>query len=97
MAVARRLGHCSSENGKALYGSGLVWADLIGKTWDDYYLQFRMNSQSSAVMHANIRLLGTVRYFIGLSRNQSYLPGRMTKYHPLMNWLRDEELALVGS
>lgn len=62
-----------SENGKALYGSGHVWADLIGKTWDDYYLQFRMNSQSSAVMHANIRLLGTVRYFIGLSRNQSYL------------------------
>lgn len=63
-----------SEAGYALKGVGHVWASLWDGPWEDYFLRFRLNREGSdSAIHANIRVIGPVRYFIGFNRDGSYL------------------------
>jgi photosystem II stability/assembly factor-like uncharacterized protein len=62
-----------SESGFALKGSGHVWARMTSGAWSDYFLRFRVRLDGDAALHANIRLVGPARYFIGLNRHDLYL------------------------
>jgi photosystem II stability/assembly factor-like uncharacterized protein len=63
-----------SPGGYALKGSGHVWARLQQGGWSDYSLSFRVLLEGgSSAVHANIRLIGPIRYFIGINRQEIYL------------------------
>lgn len=61
------------EGGHALAGQGHVWASLQAGSWDDYRMRFRVKLSGGASLHANFRLVGASRYFIGLNREGLYL------------------------
>jgi photosystem II stability/assembly factor-like uncharacterized protein len=63
-----------TETGYALKGGGHVWARLNQGPWSDYFLRFRvlLEGQQSA-LHANIRVSGPARYFIGFFSQGTYL------------------------
>jgi len=61
------------ENGHALAGQGHVWASYTGGSWSDYRLRFRVKLSEDGSLHANFRLAGPARYFIGLNREGLYL------------------------
>ena len=61
------------EGGHALRGSGHVWANLQAGPWADYRSTFRLKLEPNAALHANIRVTGASRYFIGLNGDSSYL------------------------
>jgi photosystem II stability/assembly factor-like uncharacterized protein len=63
-----------SQGGDALKGSGHVWARLQQDDWSDYSLTFRVLLEGgNSAVHANIRLIGAARYFIGINRQEVYL------------------------
>jgi photosystem II stability/assembly factor-like uncharacterized protein len=64
----------ASQQGYAMKGSGHVWARLQQDGWSDYSLAFRvMLEGNNSAVHANIRLTGAARYFIGINRQDIYL------------------------
>lgn len=56
-----------------LAGRGHQWARLESHTWENYRLRFRIMLEPGALLHANFRLSGVQRYFIGFSHTGSYL------------------------
>jgi photosystem II stability/assembly factor-like uncharacterized protein len=64
----------ASEGGHSLAGSGHVWATWNSPSlWFNFRYTFRLRLDPGAALHANIRLSGPSRYFIGLSRNFTYI------------------------
>lgn len=64
----------TSQGGYALKGSGHVWARLQQGGWSDYSLIFRvMLEGANSAVHANVRVTGVARYFIGINRQDIYL------------------------
>jgi photosystem II stability/assembly factor-like uncharacterized protein len=78
-----------SGAGHALTGQGHVWATLGAHSWDDYRLRFKVKLSGEASLHANFRMAGPARYFIGLNRGGLYL-SRQT------GDIFDENLARAG-
>ena len=62
-----------SEGGYALSGLGHVWARTSEGPWTDYFLRFRVKLDANAALHANVRVSGAIRYFIGVNRQGMYL------------------------
>jgi photosystem II stability/assembly factor-like uncharacterized protein len=64
----------AQEAGHILQGSGHAWARLGLGPWTDYFLRFRLKlNQGESALHANIRVNGAARYFIGLNMGGLYL------------------------
>lgn len=66
-----------SDGGHALLGQGHVWVKLVADPWYDYRYTFKLKLDAGASLHANIRIMAPIRYFIGLSRERSYI-GKQT-------------------
>jgi hypothetical protein len=62
-----------SEGGYALSGKGHFWARLEEGPWDDFFLRFRVKLDGNAGVHANVRVDGPIRYFIGIFQDNMYL------------------------
>jgi photosystem II stability/assembly factor-like uncharacterized protein len=62
-----------SDGTQVLAGQGHVWTRLGAGSWSDYRLRFRVKLSTGAVLHANFRVSGPKRYFIGLGNQTSYL------------------------
>jgi photosystem II stability/assembly factor-like uncharacterized protein len=62
-----------SESGYALKGASHVWARMPAGAWSDYFLRFRVKLDGDASLHANVMLVGAMRYFIGVNRHNLYL------------------------
>ena len=62
-----------SEGGFALEGGGHVWATMTSGAWSDYFLRFRVKLEGAASLHANVMVVGSTRYFIGLTSQGLYL------------------------
>jgi len=62
-----------SDKGLSLAGQGHTWNTLSSGSWEDYRFRFHLKLDSTATLHANFRLAGPKRYFIGLNQNQLYL------------------------
>ncbi|MBI9045188.1 MAG: hypothetical protein JEZ06_11930 [Anaerolineaceae bacterium] len=56
-----------------LSGKGHVWAGPDVPFWQDYRFRFRVNLADGAELHANFRMSGVTRYFIGLNQERTYL------------------------
>jgi photosystem II stability/assembly factor-like uncharacterized protein len=64
----------TQEGGHVLQGIGHVWAHLKLGEWTDYFLRFRLKlNQEQSAVHANIRMNGAARYFIGFNIGETYL------------------------
>ncbi len=96
-----------SQEGYALKGSGHVWASLQPGGWGDYALNFRVLLEGgNSALHANIRQIGPMRYFIGINRQEIYLSKQLDeqtfKHHlarvvsPVQGW-HSIEISAVGN
>jgi len=63
----------ASEGGYALKGTGHFWARMTEGSWSDAFLRFRVRLDGDASLHANVLVVGPVRYFIGINRRDLYL------------------------
>lgn len=61
------------DAGTGLVGRGHVWARLTNEAWEDYRFRFKVRLVPAGALHANLRLAGPSRYFIGLNRDRIYL------------------------
>ena len=66
-------GIIQSDGMQVLVGQGHAWARLEAGPWSDYRLRFRVKLSGGAVLHANFRVSGPKRYFIGLGNQAAYL------------------------
>ena len=61
------------EGKKVLVGKGHIWARFDIGNWTDYRERFKIMLETKAALHANIRIKGADRYFIGLYTQKSYI------------------------
>jgi len=74
----------ASESDYALKGTGHVWARMTEGSWSNYFLRFRVKLEGDAALHANVMVVGPVRYFIGVNHEQMYL-SKQTGLHTFSN------------